>query len=73
MNLLKFLDNENIDLAEPIAIEDPNLSRPIYIGLVGEIPFSFLRNDIRTIDFQAGRGIYKEKELFYTFKVILNI
>ena len=44
MNLLKFLDNENIDLAEPIAIEDPNLSRPIYIGLVGEIPFSFLRN-----------------------------
>lgn len=72
MNLLKFLDNVNIDLAEPVAIVDPILSRPIYIGLVGEIPFSILRNDIKTIDFQTGRGVYKEEEKFYTFKVVLN-
>lgn len=73
MNLLKFLDNSNIELSEPIAIYDPNLSSPMYIGLVGNITLGYLRNDIRKVEFVTGKDTYKDKELFYTFKVTLNI
>lgn len=72
MRIIDFLDNNHIALAEPIAIYSRNLSVPLFIGLVGNVTLSFLKNEIKSIEFECGEDKYKNENLFFTFKIMVD-
>lgn len=70
MNVLTLLDKLDLDMADSISIWDRNLSQPMYVGFIGNIPLNILRKDVLTFQFLNGKAVYKDEELYYEYKVI---
>lgn len=55
MLLLQMFDKLNIELSESVSIYDMNIKTyPLYVGLLGHVPFELLRRELKSVDFTQG-------------------
>lgn len=73
MILLQMFDKLNIELSESIAIYDMNIKTcPLYVGLLGHVPFELLRRELKSVIFEQGQAKYKNDDLYYNIKFTLK-
>ena len=73
MLLLQMFDKLNIELSESVSIYDMNIKTcPLYVGLLGHVPFELLRRELKSIDFIQGQAKYKNDDLYYNINFTLK-